>query len=96
MTALSTPEAQAATAGPSAYVTEIWCPPVDDGIQRLHSLMPEPEPFIGPETAREYVNGLMDAALAREDPEAEADNDWYCADYDAEAAEYDVGPEAGL
>jgi hypothetical protein len=29
---------------PQAYVTEIWCPPADDGIQRLHSPMPEPEP----------------------------------------------------
>jgi hypothetical protein len=26
------------------YVTEIWSPPVDDGIHRLHSPMPEPEP----------------------------------------------------
>jgi hypothetical protein len=82
-----------------AYVTEIWCPESDNGIQHLHSPMPEPEPFIGPETAREYVNGLIDAALAREDPEPEAEteaDDWYCADYDAEAAEYDVEPEAGL
>ena len=31
------------------WVTEIWCPPVDDGIQRLHSLMPEPEPLPEPE-----------------------------------------------
>ena len=48
------------------YVTEIWCPPVDDGIQRLHSPVPGPEPFTGPETAREWVNGLMAAALACE------------------------------
>lgn len=62
-------EAEAATC--AAYVTEIWCPMPDNGIQRLHSSMKEPE------------------------PEAEADN-WYCADYDAEAAEYDIEPEAGL
>ena len=24
------------------YVTEIWCPPADDGVQRLHSPMKEP------------------------------------------------------
>ncbi|MGH3184708.1 MAG: hypothetical protein ACRDOE_22760 [Streptosporangiaceae bacterium] len=29
---------------PPAYVTEIWCPAVDDGAQRLHSQMKEPEP----------------------------------------------------
>ena len=28
----------------ATYITEIWCPPVDDGIQRLHSPMKEPEP----------------------------------------------------
>jgi hypothetical protein len=53
-----TPAAEAALAaagepatGPElqadAYATEIWCPPVDDGRQRLHSAMktePEPEP----------------------------------------------------
>jgi hypothetical protein len=32
---------------------------------------------------------------AEAEAEAEAEN-WYCADYDAEAAEYDVEPEAGL
>jgi hypothetical protein len=31
-------------AGFSGYVTEIWCPPADDGVQRLHSHMREPEP----------------------------------------------------
>ena len=25
------------------YVTEIWCPPADDGVQRLHSPMKEPQ-----------------------------------------------------
>jgi hypothetical protein len=35
---LEVTEAEART-----YITEIWCPPVDDGIQRLHSPMPEPE-----------------------------------------------------
>ena len=28
---------------PRTYVTEIWCPPADDGVQRLHSPMKEPE-----------------------------------------------------
>lgn len=35
------------------YITEIWCPPVDDGIQRLHSPMPEPEPLPEPEPEAE-------------------------------------------
>jgi hypothetical protein len=26
------------------YVTEIWCPPADNGVQALHSHMREPEP----------------------------------------------------
>lgn len=32
------------------YVTEVWCPPRDTGVQRLHSRMkePEPEPEAGP------------------------------------------------
>lgn len=37
----ATPEAEV---GPQAYVTEIWCPAADDGVQRLHSSMKEPEP----------------------------------------------------
>ena len=37
------PEAGPGYADPT-YITEIWCPPVDDGIQRLHSPMKEPEP----------------------------------------------------
>jgi len=84
-----------ATEATRTYITEIWSPAVDDGVQRLHSPMKEPEPAIGPETAREYVNGLMAAALTREDPEPEAEAGCE-ADYDAEAAEYDVEPEAGL
>ena len=35
------------------YVTEIWCPPVDNGVQRLHSHMPEPEPLPEPESEAE-------------------------------------------
>jgi hypothetical protein len=42
-------EAQAATPDPAAYVTEVWCPSADDGIQRLHSPIPEPEPERGPD-----------------------------------------------
>jgi hypothetical protein len=48
----------------------------------------------------------QEAELARQDAEYEAHSaqlaaeaeveDWYCAGYDAEAAEYDVEPEAGL
>lgn len=31
-----------------AYVTEVWCPPADNGTQRLHSPMKaEPEPEAG-------------------------------------------------
>jgi hypothetical protein len=26
------------------YVTEVWCPPVDDGVVRMHSPMKEPQP----------------------------------------------------
>jgi hypothetical protein len=26
------------------YVTEVWCPPVDDGAVRMHSRMKEPQP----------------------------------------------------
>ena len=38
---------------PQAYVTEIWCPVPDDGIQRMHSPMPEPEPLPEPELEAE-------------------------------------------
>jgi hypothetical protein len=43
--------APARQGGPEAraYVTEIWSPAADDGIQRLHSPMPEPEPLPEPE-----------------------------------------------
>jgi hypothetical protein len=37
-------EYQAAEAEPRTYITEIWSPARDDGIQRLHSPMREPEP----------------------------------------------------
>jgi hypothetical protein len=57
-----TPAAEAALAaapGPATgpelqvdpYVTEIWCPPVDDGTHHLHRPMPDPEPL--PETEAE-------------------------------------------
>ena len=38
------PEPRAGEHGPRMYVTELWCPPADDGVQRLHSPMKEPEP----------------------------------------------------
>jgi hypothetical protein len=44
---------------PPAYVTEIWCPAVDDGVQRLHSPMKEP----GPEPE-------MELAMTAPEPEA--------------------------
>jgi hypothetical protein len=35
------------------YVTEIWCPPADNGVQALHSHMREPEPLPEPEPEAE-------------------------------------------
>jgi hypothetical protein len=32
-----------------SYVTEVWCPPADNGRQALHSRMREPEPLPEPE-----------------------------------------------
>ena len=34
---------------PQAYITEIWCPPADNGVHALHSRMREPEPLPEPE-----------------------------------------------
>ena len=31
------------------YVTEVWCPPADSGVHRLHLPMREPEPLPEPE-----------------------------------------------
>ena len=42
-----------AQAGGRTYVTEIWCPPADNGVQRLHSHMREPEPLPEPELEAE-------------------------------------------
>ncbi len=41
--------------GPQAdlYVTEIWCPPSDDGRRALHLPMREPEPLHAPEPETE-------------------------------------------
>jgi hypothetical protein len=39
---MSTPEPEAEA---SAYVTEIWCPPADNGVHRLFQPMREPEPL---------------------------------------------------
>lgn len=36
-------------AGARTYITEIWCPPADNGVHALHSHMPEPEPLPEPE-----------------------------------------------
>ncbi len=30
------------------YVTEVWCPPADNGVHRLHLPMREPEPLPEP------------------------------------------------
>ena len=35
------------------YVTEVWCPPPDNGVQRLHSHMREPEPLPEPKPEAE-------------------------------------------
>jgi len=40
--------ATAAEASARTYVTEIWCPPPDNGRHALHSRMPEPEPLPEP------------------------------------------------
>jgi hypothetical protein len=39
-------------AGP-VYVTEVWCPPADDGVQRLFAPMREPEPLPEPDLEAE-------------------------------------------
>jgi hypothetical protein len=36
-----------------SYVTEIWCPPADNGVHALHSHMREPEPLPEPEPEAE-------------------------------------------
>jgi hypothetical protein len=60
---------------PRTYVTEIWCPPADDGIQRLHSPMPEPEPdpaFPGGQPQdRITVSAEHEIVLANPGPEPE-------------------------
>ncbi len=38
------PEPRAAEPGPRTYVTEVWCPPVDDGVVRMRSPMKETQP----------------------------------------------------
>lgn len=38
---------------PDAYVTEIWNPPAEDGIQRLYQPMRTPEPLPEPELEAE-------------------------------------------
>ena len=38
---------------PRAYVTEIWCPPADNGVHALHWRMREPEPLPEPEPEAE-------------------------------------------
>lgn len=54
---MSAPEPQAEAAWPDiqpdAYVTEIWYPPADDGIQRLYLPMRAPEPLPEPELEAE-------------------------------------------
>jgi hypothetical protein len=36
-----------------SYVTEVWCPPADNGRVAVHSRMPEPEPLPEPEPEAE-------------------------------------------
>jgi hypothetical protein len=50
-----TAPARQAEPEPRTYVTEIWSPKPDDGIQRLHSPMPDPEPL--PESEPELEAG---------------------------------------
>jgi hypothetical protein len=45
------PEAEAGH--PGAYVTEIWCPPADNGVHSLFLPMREPEPLPEPELEAE-------------------------------------------
>ncbi len=40
------PEATRPQVRPVVYVTEIWCPPADDGQRSLHLPMREPEPAL--------------------------------------------------
>jgi len=42
-------QVSALEASARTYVTEVWCPPPDNGVQRLHSHMREPEPLPEPE-----------------------------------------------
>jgi hypothetical protein len=62
----------------------------------------DPDPWAAPPDYRpatreekEAFHEEMQRRCADPEPAAEAEN-WYSADYDAEAAEYDVEPEAGL
>ena len=65
------------------YVTEIWCPPADNGVHALSSRMPEPEPLPDPEEA---------AAL-----QAEAEAEWAEPEWDSEDSNaYQDRIEAGL
>ena len=41
-------------AGARTYITEIWCPPADNGRHALPSRMPEPEPLPEPEPEADY------------------------------------------
>jgi len=47
---MTTPEPQASA---RMYITEIWCPPADSGVHRLHLPMREPEPLPEPEPEAE-------------------------------------------
>ncbi len=92
---MSTPEPQADA---RSYVTEIWCPPADNGVHVLHSHMREPEPLAepGPE-AEAGEAGYPTPALPEGDPWAPAVNQ---ARAEVEAARPDAyladNPHAGL
>ena len=58
-----------------SYVTEIWCPPTDNGVHALSSRMPEPEPLPEPEPEAELLTSpepRIEAAFFAAEPEPEA------------------------
>jgi hypothetical protein len=63
-------------AGARLYVTEIWCPPADDGVHALSSHMLEPEPLPEPEpeadmtTLKPRIEAAFFAAAPEPEPEA--------------------------
>ena len=64
-----------APADARTYITEIWCPPADNGVQVLSSHMPEPEPL--PELELETAGcACVDCnSFAASDREAQIEQD---------------------